>query len=76
GYTTATIYRRMPEVGARLSSDDNTAYRGVFGAKGEITGDWKYDAYFSYSHTRQVETQTGNGSRKRVLQALKTTYDS
>ncbi|PMU86466.1 hypothetical protein, partial [Pseudomonas sp. GP01-A4] len=25
---------------------------------------------------RQVETQTGNVSRKRVLQALKTTYDS
>ncbi|WP_426258487.1 TonB-dependent receptor [Sphingomonas sp. DC1600-2] len=76
GYTTATIYRRMTEVGDRISSDDNTAYRGVFGAKGEITGNWKYDAYFSYSHTRQVETQTGNVSRKRVLQALKTTYDS
>ncbi len=76
GYTTATVYRRLSEVGNRISSDDNTAYRGVFGAKGEISGDWKYDAYFSYSHTRQVETQSGNVSRSRVLQALKTTYDS
>lgn len=76
GYVTSTIYRRLTEVGNRISSDDNTAYRGVFGLNGEISGSWKYDAYFSYAHTRQVETQTGNVSRARVLQALRTTYDS
>lgn len=76
GYTTASIYRRMTEVGDRISSDDNTAYRALIGAKGQITGNWSYDAYFSYSHTRQVETQSGNVSRSRVLQALKTTTDS
>ena len=76
GYVTSTIYRRLTEVGNRISSDDNTAYRGVLGLNGEISGSWKYDAYFSYAHTRQVETQTGNVSRARVLQALHTTYDS
>lgn len=76
GYTTATVYRRLSEVGNRVSSTDNTAYRGVFGINGEITGDWKYDAYFSYSHTRQAETQTGNVSRARVLQGLRTTTDA
>lgn len=76
GYTNATVYRRLSEVGNRVSTLDNTAWRGVFGANGEISGDWKYDAYFSYSHTRQAETQTGNVSRSRVLQGLRTTYDA
>jgi outer membrane receptor protein involved in Fe transport len=76
GYVTSTIYRRLTEVGNRISNVDNKAYRGVFGANGEISGDWKYDAYFSFARTRQVETQNGNVSRSRVLQALRTTYDS
>lgn len=76
GYATVSVYRRMTEVGDRISNRDNTAYRGVFGASGQISGDWNYDAYFSYAHTRQVETQSGNVSRSRVNQALKTKYDS
>lgn len=76
GYATAAIYRRLNEVGARISNVDNTAYRTLIGAKGQIAGDWNYDGYYSYSRTKQVETQTGNVSRSRVEQALKTTYDS
>ncbi|PHQ62899.1 MAG: TonB-dependent receptor [Sphingobium sp.] len=76
GYTTAAIYRRMSEVGPRISSVDNTAYRALVGAKGQIAGDWNYDGYYSYSRTKQVETQTGNVSDSRVRQALLTTYDA
>ncbi|MHA6720913.1 TonB-dependent receptor [Sphingomonas sp. RS6] len=76
GYTTATIARRMTEVGNRISDVDSKAYRGVIGAKGNISGDWNYDAYFSYAKTKQVENQIGNVSRSRVNQALRTTYDS
>ena len=76
GYVTSTIYRRLTEVGARVSSTDNTAYRALLGANGDIGGGWNYDAYYSYSKTRSVEKQTGNVSRSRVLQALKTTYDA
>ena len=76
GYVTASIYRRLTEVGNRVSDLDSKAYRGVIGANGEIGGNWKYDAYFSFARTRQVETQKGNVSRSRVLQALHTTYDS
>ena len=59
GYATAAIYRRLNEVGARISNVDNTAYRTLIGAKGQIAGDWNYDGYYSYSRTKQVETQTG-----------------
>ncbi len=76
GYVTSTIYRRLTEVGARVSSLDNSAYRAVIGANGDIGGGWAYDAYYSYSRTKSIETQTGNVSRSRVLQALRTTYDA
>ncbi|PTQ60226.1 TonB-dependent receptor-like protein [Sphingomonas aurantiaca] len=76
GYVTSTIYRRLTEVGARVSSLDNTAYRAVLGANGDIGGGWNYDAYYSYARTRSTETQSGNVSRSRVLQALRTTYDA
>ncbi len=59
-----------------MSSLDNTAYRTVLGAKGDIGGGWNYDAYYSYSRTKSIESQTGNVSRSRVLQALRTTYDT
>jgi iron complex outermembrane recepter protein len=76
GYTTATIYRRLSEVGNRISSDDVHAYRIVGGVKGQISGNWNYDAYYSFARTHFVETQYGNVSRSRVLQALATTTDS
>jgi iron complex outermembrane recepter protein len=76
GYVTANIYRRMSEVGDRISDVDSKAYRGLVGVKGEISGNWRYDAYFSYAETQQVENQIGNVSRSRVEQALKTTTDS
>ena len=76
GYVTSTIGRRLTEVGSRVSSLDNTAYRAVIGANGDLGGGWNYDAYYSYSRTKSTETQTGNVSRSRVLQALRTTYDA
>jgi outer membrane receptor protein involved in Fe transport len=63
-------------VGNRISNLDSKAYRGLIGARGEISGDWSYDAYFSYSRTKQVEHQYGNVSASRVQQALRTTYDA
>lgn len=76
GYTTASIYRRLTELGNRVSTVDSKAMRGLLGARGDIGGDWKYDAYASFARTRQTEYQSGNISRSRMQQALKTTYDS
>jgi outer membrane receptor protein involved in Fe transport len=76
GYTTANIYRRLSEVGDRVSVMDSKALRGVLGARGDIGSGWSYDVYGSYARTRQVEHQYGNISRSRLEQALKTTYDA
>ncbi|TCM22434.1 TonB-dependent receptor-like protein [Novosphingobium sp. PhB165] len=76
GYTSASVYRRLNEVGNRISVMDSKAVRGLIGARGNISGDWNYDAYFSYARTRQVEHQYGNVSASRVQQALMTTRDS
>lgn len=76
GYVSTNVYRRMTEVGDRISDNKSEAYRGLVGAKGDITGNWKYDAYFSFAQTKQTELQYGNVSRKRVLQALKTTTNA
>lgn len=76
GYTDINVYRRMTEVGDRISTTNSRSYRALLGFKGEITGDWNYDAYYSYARTKIVETQTGNISRSRLEQALDTTYDA
>jgi len=76
GYTTASIYRRLVEVGDRVSVTDSKAVRGVIGARGEFGANWNYDVYGSYARTRQTEYQYGNISRSRLAQALATTYDA
>ena len=76
GYTSAAVNRRLTEVGDRISNIDSKAYRGLIGARGQISGDWNYDIYASFSRTRRVEHQYGNVSASAVQQALLTTYDS
>jgi outer membrane receptor protein involved in Fe transport len=76
GYTSAAVNRRLTEVGDRISQIDSKAYRGLIGARGQISGDWNYDIYGSFSRTRRVEHQYGNVSASAVQQALLTTYDS
>ncbi|EIZ79966.1 hypothetical protein WSK_1332 [Novosphingobium sp. Rr 2-17] len=76
GYTTANIYRRLSEVGDRVSLVDSKALRGLFGARGDLGSNWNYDIYASYARTKQTEYQSGNISRSRLQQALKTTTDS
>lgn len=76
GYTTASVYRRLTEVGDRISVMDSKAYRGLLGARGKVAGNWNFDVYGSFARTHQVEHQYGNVSASRVQQALLTTYDS
>ena len=76
GYTSVNLYRRMNEVGDRISSDNVHSWRALGGLKGQISGNWNYDTYFSYAHTRYVETQYGNISESKLEKALDTTYDS
>jgi len=70
GFVTLAIGRRMQEVGGRISSNERQAFRALFGARGEITGDWAYDAYYSYARTSALESQFGNVSRSRFAQSV------
>lgn len=70
GFVTLSIGRRMQEVGPRISNNERQAFRALFGARGAITGDWGYDAYYTYARTSALEEQFGNVSRSRFAQAV------
>lgn len=51
GDASLTIARRNVEGGARQEDLTHTSFRGVFGARGEITDGWKYDVFGQYGRT-------------------------
>ena len=53
------IARRNVEGGGRLSIFDHQEQRYVVGLKGELSGDWSYDAFIQYGKT-SLNTQTDN----------------
>jgi outer membrane receptor protein involved in Fe transport len=57
------LQRRTVETGARNSLDERNAFRVLAGVRGEITDNLFYDAYYSYSRTRNANVQSGNISR-------------
>lgn len=73
GYTTLSIGRRLNENGPRISDDDRTAFRTLIGLRGEISGPWRYDMYYTYANSQDVNTQEGNISRSRFANSLNTT---
>jgi outer membrane receptor protein involved in Fe transport len=54
-----TIARRNVEGGGRLAVFDHQEQRYVIGLKGELGGDWSYDAFLQYGKTA-VTTQNDN----------------
>lgn len=66
---TFTWNARFVEVPTRIIADDYTTSQFLLGAKGEILGDWTYDAYFSHGtmdHTSQIFNAV-LGSRLQTL---------
>ena len=64
------VGRRNVEGGPRLDNYDHTAYRGVFGVRGDINDDWKYDAYGLFSSTRSNDFHNNDTSTERMQNAL------
>ena len=64
------INRRVAETGSRNSLDERNAFRALVGVKGDIGTQFSlgYDAFYSYSRTRNANVQAGNISR-RAFQA-------
>lgn len=64
------IGRRNIEGGGRVSSWEHQNYRLVAGARGDITGSWKYDIYGSYYYTTMNESKRNYLSLAGIQNAL------
>ena len=51
--------RRSNDIFSRSNKDDRDYYRGVVGVKGDLFGDFKFDAYYEHSESKD-HTQAGN----------------
>ena len=65
--TNALLSYLLADAGQRTFEHDNTVYRTLFGAKGEL-GPWNYDTGLLYAHNTTQRTLTGF-IRNSVLQA-------
>lgn len=63
GEVRLTANYRATQISNRINEDDRNAFRGLFGARGEITDDWNYDVYYAYARTKNAQIQRGNISR-------------
>ncbi len=65
-----TIGRRFVELGPRFNDFDNKTLQYTLGLKGELIGNWNYDAYWSSGSADQVQIRRNWGSLSKVKQAL------
>ncbi|WP_226633723.1 TonB-dependent receptor domain-containing protein [Novosphingobium profundi] len=70
GQVAMSVQRRTLEVGARNSLDERSAFRVLLGARGEITSNINYDAYYMFARTRNSNIQSGNVSRSAFQAGL------
>ena len=77
GQTQATMVvgRRNIEGGGRNSSLEHTSYRGVIGARGDITDHWKYDVYGQYGKTVYRQTYYNEFSKTAIQRSLNVVSD-
>jgi iron complex outermembrane recepter protein len=74
GYVNAGLTRRLSEFGNEQFDYDRSAYRAVFGVKGDLGDGWKYDTYFNYSENHTDNTYQGTISTVRLQESLYTAF--
>jgi outer membrane receptor protein involved in Fe transport len=73
---TITVGRLNNDTGAVLSDARNTTWRGVFGAKGNLGGSWKWDAYYQYGQNQYgVDVGPNNRIQSNWAQAIDAVRD-
>lgn len=72
GVTRGNLYigRRNVEGGGRRDDLQHTTYRGLIGAKGDITKGISYDGYYQYSRVNFAQTYRNDFSKARTVKAL------
>ena len=77
GYVSSGTYgRRFLETGSRSQMDDRNAFRVLAGVKGDLGGNWAYDAYYQYSRTRNSQIQGGNIQLSALLAGVRTAFQA
>ncbi len=73
GLAVISTGRRYIEVGPRVSTNETTTYRALFGLRGELGNvsesvltDLQYDVYYSYAQADNVSAQTNRISRSQL----------
>jgi len=69
------IFRRNVEGGGRQDDRRHTSYRGVLGIKGDIDGNWSYDASLQTGKVLYQETYLNDMSIARLQRALNVVTD-
>lgn len=70
------VIKRLGDYGPRRIQDRRRNYRAVVGLKGEIASNWRYDAYYVFGQTRQVQTGTGMINTANLTNALAAVVDT
>jgi iron complex outermembrane receptor protein len=61
--------RRYNESGPRVSENQYDVTQGLFGVRGSLPNDWKWDVFSSWGRTQYTNLQGGNLSRSRLQAA-------
>jgi iron complex outermembrane receptor protein len=64
------VDRRFTELGPRINNYTTQTYQYTFGMKGELAGNWNYDAYWSRGASDQTSLRKNWGSFNKMKQAL------
>ncbi|NZA26676.1 TonB-dependent receptor [Luteimonas sp. SJ-92] len=65
-----TVGRRLTELGPRLNSFDTKTFQVTAGMRGDISDNWRYDAFWSHGESEQLQVRDNWGSFSKTLQAL------
>ena len=65
-----TGLRRTTDIGPRQYKTGTDTWQATIGAKGNITGNWDYDAYFTYGYSDTTITTTNSINATRFENAL------
>ncbi|MET0307788.1 MAG: TonB-dependent receptor [Sphingomonas sp.] len=64
------LLRRNTEGGPRQADLQHTNFRGVFGAKGDLSPAWSYDAFYQYGRVNYSQVYSNEFSAARLGRAL------
>jgi outer membrane receptor protein involved in Fe transport len=75
GSVEVQIFRRLVEVGSRISQYENTAYQFVGGLRGEVLDTQHWEAFVSYGRTNRQENYLNDTTIAKTQQAMTAVVD-